>query len=237
MPSAEPVSSLESATRFLSASSMAARAASAAPVPEGSVGAGAGATIGKAAGAARAMKGGIGTASIEVGGITVAALVAVNAIGDVVDPRSGRIVAGARSVDGRTLLGTMRALKRGELPARLDARHAAGSATTLAVVATDAVLTKAETNKVAQMAHDGLARSIHPVHTMGDGDVVFALATGAARQAAMTTLVGALAADVLADAVLRAVRAARRIGGKGLPDLPAAADLGGTAESLPGDPR
>jgi len=131
----------------------------------------------------------------------------------------------------------MRALKRGELPARLDARHAAGSATTLAVVATDAVLTKAETNKVAQMAHDGLARSIHPVHTMGDGDVVFALATGAARQAAMTTLVGALAADVLADAVLRAVRAARRIGGAGLPDLPAAADLGGATADDPGESR
>ena len=183
------------------------------------------------------MKGGIGTASIEVGGITVAALVAVNAIGDVVDPRSGRTVAGARSADGRTLLGTMRALKRGELPARLDARHTAGSATTLAVVATDAVLTKPEANKVAQMAHDGLARSIHPVHTMGDGDVVFALATGAARLPASPTLVGALAADVLADAVLRAVRAARRIGGAGLPDLPAAVDLSGMNSEDAGDSR
>jgi L-aminopeptidase/D-esterase-like protein len=131
----------------------------------------------------------------------------------------------------------MRALKRGELPARLDARHAAGTATTLAVVATDAVLTKAEANKVAQMAHDGLARSIHPVHTMGDGDVVFSLATGAARQPGSPTLVGALAADVLADAVLRAVRAAEGIGGNGLPDLPSAADLARTGHKKeePGD--
>ncbi|MEO8835659.1 MAG: P1 family peptidase, partial [Caldimonas sp.] len=197
-------------------------------------------SVGKLFGIGRAMKGGVGTASIEVGGITVAALVAVNAIGDVVDPRSGRIVAGARSVDGRTLVGTMRALKRGELPPRLDARAAAGAATTIAVVATDAILTKAEATKVAQMAHDGLARTINPVHTMGDGDVVFALATGASGRRAPTTLVGALAAEVLAEAVLRAVRAARGIGGAGLPDLPdlpAASDLGASAiEEETGEP-
>ncbi|HEV7576195.1 MAG TPA: P1 family peptidase [Caldimonas sp.] len=193
---------------------------------EGNVGAGAGASVGKLFGIGRAMKGGIGTASIEVGGVTVAALVAVNAIGDVVDPRTGRVVAGARTEDGGKLVGTMRALKRGELSARLEARGAGGAATTLAVVATDAVLTKAEATKVAQMAHDGLARSINPVHTMGDGDVVFALATGASGRSAATTLVGALAADVLAEAVLRAVRAAKGIGGNGLPDLPCAADLG-----------
>ena len=192
---------------------------------EGNVGAGAGASVGKLFGIGRAMKGGVGTASIEVGGITVAALVAVNAIGDVVDPRSGRVVAGARSVDGKTLLDTMAALKRGELPPRLDLRAAAGAATTLAVVATDALLTKIEATKVAQMAHDGLARTINPVHTMGDGDVVFALATGASGQPAATTLIGALAADVLAEAVLRAVRAARGICGDGLPELPASGDL------------
>jgi L-aminopeptidase/D-esterase-like protein len=203
---------------------------------EGNVGAGAGASVGKLFGIGRAMKGGVGTASIEVGGLTVAALVAVNAIGDVVDPRSGRIVAGARTPDGKALVGTMRALRRGELPARLDPRHAAGVATTIAVVATDAVLTKAEATKVAQMAHDGLARSINPVHTMGDGDVVFALATGASGTAAAPTLVGALAADVLADAVLRAVRAATGIGGADLPDLPCAADLGGMHREEPEDP-
>jgi L-aminopeptidase/D-esterase-like protein len=206
---------------------------------EGNVGAGAGAVVGKLFGLGRGMKGGVGTASIEVGGITVAALVAVNAIGDVVDPRTGRVVAGARTEDGRKLVGTMRALKRGELPARLDPRSAVGAATTLAVVATDAVLSKAEATKVAQMAHDGLARSINPVHTMGDGDVVFALATGASGQAAATTLIGALAADVLADAVLRAVRAAKGIGGNGLPDLPGATDLAGAGHKReePGDNR
>jgi L-aminopeptidase/D-esterase-like protein len=208
-------------------------AASADAVAEGNVGAGAGASVGKLFGIARAMKGGIGTASLEVGGLTVAALVAVNAIGDIVDPRSGRVVAGARTADGRKLAGTMRALKRGDLPARLDPRHAAGAATTLAIVATDAILSKAEATKVAQMAHDGLARSINPVHTTGDGDVVFALATGASGRAAAPTLVGALAADVLADAVLRAVRAAQGISGGGLPDLPAAADLGASG----GHPR
>src|SRR6185369_3848721 len=154
---------------------------------EGNVGAGAGASVGKLFGIGRAMKGGIGTASVEVGGITVAALVAVNAIGDVVDPRTGRVVAGARTADGKKLVGAMRALRRGELPARLEPSGAAGTATTLAVVATDAVLTKAEANKVAQMAHDGLARSINPVHTMGDGDVVFALATGASGRSATPT--------------------------------------------------
>jgi L-aminopeptidase/D-esterase-like protein len=195
---------------------------------EGNVGVGAGASVGKLFGIARAMRGGVGTASIEVGGITVAALVAVNAVGDVVDPHSGRIVAGARSADGKRLVGAMRALRRGELPARVDPRSAVGAATTLAIVATDAVLTKAEATKVAQMAHDGLARSINPVHTMADGDVVFALATGASGQGAATTLIGALAADALADAVLRAVRAAEGIGGNGLPDLPSAADLART---------
>ena len=107
------------------------------------------------------------------------------------------------------------------MPVRLQA----GAATTIAVVATDAVLTKAEATKVAQMAHDGLARSINPVHTMGDGDVVFALATGASGLTSPATLVGALAADVLAEAVLRAVRAATRLHGTGLPDLPATADF------------
>jgi L-aminopeptidase/D-esterase-like protein len=203
---------------------------------EGNVGAGAGASVGKLFGIGRAMKGGVGTASIEVGGITVAALVAVNAVGDVVDPRTGRIVAGARTPDGKALVGTMRALRRGELPARLEPSSAAGTATTIAVVATDAILTKAEATKVAQMAHDGLARSINPVHTMGDGDVVFTLATGASRLSAATTLIGALAADVLADAVLRAVRAAVGVAGAGLPDLPCAADLGGTPREEPEDP-
>jgi L-aminopeptidase/D-esterase-like protein len=199
----------------------ACEAATTGPPAEGNVGAGAGASVGKLFGIARAMKGGLGSSAVTVNGLTVSALVAVNAIGDVIDPATGAVVAGARTPDGTALLGSMRALMDGELPARL----AIGSATTIAVVATDAVLTKAEACKVAQMAHDGLARSINPVHTMTDGDVVFALATGASGRKANVTLVGALAAEVLADAVLRGVLAARGIGGPGLPDLPAVADL------------
>jgi L-aminopeptidase/D-esterase-like protein len=199
----------------------ACEAASTEPVAEGNVGAGAGATVGKLFGIHRAMRGGIGSASVTAGGITVGALVAVNAIGDVIDPGNGQVVAGARTADGTQLLGTMRALLRGELPVLLQA----GLATTLGVVATDAVLTKAQANKMAQMAHDGLARSINPVHTMSDGDTVFALATGTSGKTASMTLLGALGAEVMAAAVLRAVRAATALKAPGLPDLPAAGEL------------
>ena len=192
------------------------------PVAQGNVGAGTGASIGKLFGIHRAMRGGLGSASITVGGITVAALVAVNAIGDVIDPSTGEPIAGARSEDGQRLQGTMASMRRGELMAPL----LAGSATTLGVVATDAVLTKAQANKMAQMAHDGFARSINPVHTMSDGDTIFALATGASGQAATLTLIGALGAEVVATAVVRAVRAATRLSGPGLPELPCANDLG-----------
>ena len=199
-------------------------AATADAVTEGNVGAGAGASVGKLFGIDRAMRGGIGSASISVGGITVAALVAVNALGDVIDPTTGHVVAGARTPDGLALQGTMAALLRGDVPAPLQP----GSATTLGVIATDAVLSKAQVNKVAQMAHDGLARAINPVHTAGDGDTVFALATGGSGRAGNVTLVGALAAEAMATAVVRAVRAATALHGdgpSGLPDLPAAADL------------
>lgn len=199
----------------------ACEAASSAPVSEGNVGAGTGAAVGKLFGIGRAMRGGIGSASVTVGGITVGALVAVNAIGDVIDPATGQVVAGARTADGTALFGTMQALLRGEVPAPLQP----GMATTIGVVATDAVLTKAQANKMAQMAHDGLARSINPVHTMTDGDTLFALATGASGRSASLTLIGALGAEVMATAVLRAVRAATRLHGPGLPDLPAAGDL------------
>jgi len=191
-------------------------AASETAAAQGNVGAGAGATVGKLFGIERAMKGGIGAASVTVAGITVGALVAVNALGDVIDPSTGQPIAGARTVDGRHLTGTMAALLRGELPAPLQP----GSATTIGVIATDAQLTKAQANKIAQMAHDGLARCINPVHTMGDGDTLFALGTGASGLAANTTLLGALAAEVTARAVLCAARAA-----SGLPGLPAAQDL------------
>ena len=186
---------------------------------EGSVGAGTGASVGKLFGIDRAMKGGIGSASVTVDGITVGALVAVNAIGDVIDPATGQPIAGARTADGRQLRGSMASMLRGELPAPLQP----GGATTIGVIATDARLTKAQATKVAQMAHDGLARSINPVHTMGDGDTLFALATGSAGRSANLTLLGALAAEVTARAVLRAVRAATPVSGP--PDLPACSDF------------
>jgi L-aminopeptidase/D-esterase-like protein len=199
-------------------------AAGTGPVAEGNVGAGAGATVGKLFGIGRAMRGGLGSASVVVDGITVAALVVVNALGDVIDPASGRPIAGARTADGGALLGTMGALLRGELPAPLQI----GSATTLGVIATDALLTKAQATKLAQMAHDGYARAINPVHTQTDGDTIFALATGGSARAANLTLLGAVGAEVMATAIVRAVRAATRLGGPAqphLPDLPAARDF------------
>ncbi len=188
----------------------ACEAATAQAPAEGNVGAGAGALVGKLFGIDRAMKGGIGTASLTVGGITIGALIACNALGDVIDPDTARVVAGARTVDGRALLDTRRALMRGELPKPL----LAGTNTTIGVVATDAVLTKMQANRLAVVAHDGLARSINPVHTMSDGDTLFALAT--CRVPLMAdgpgmTVLGALAAEVVALATLRAVRAARSV--------------------------
>ena len=208
----------------------ACQAASSAAPAQGSVGAGAGASVGKLFGIQHAMKGGIGSASIKVGSITVGALVAVNAIGDVVNPANGQVVAGARSADGARPLGILQALCAGQLPAALME----GLATTIGIVATDARLTKAQTNKLAAMAHAGLARSINPVHTASDGDALFALATGgrgsgsgkAAVSPAQLSLLGALAAEVTARAVLNAVRTATGLAQPGLPHLPSASDLG-----------
>lgn len=197
----------------------ACEAASTAHPAQGSVGAGTGASVGKLFGIEGAMKGGIGTASIQVGAITVAALIAVNAIGDVVDPASGRVIAGARGPDGRTPLDTMAALCDGQLPAHL----LDGMATTIGIVATDAALTKAQANKLASMAHDGLARSINPVHTATDGDALFAVATGGSGKPGHLSVLGALAAEVTARAVLNAVRAAT---GVDQPALPSARELG-----------
>ena len=194
----------------------ACKAAVATAPAEGNVGAGAGATVGKLFGMTRAMKSGIGTSSIRLEGITVGAIVAVNAIGDVFDPSTGKPIAGARTKDGKSLVNSIAAILRGEpLPSAL-----AGSATTIGVVATDAVLTKVQASKVAQMAHDGLARAINPVHTAYDGDTIFALATGKSSKPANLTLIGALAAEAMAQAVVRAVRAARGIAG-----LPSANEL------------
>jgi hypothetical protein len=178
---------------------------------------GAGATVGKLFGIERAMKGGIGSASITVGAVTVAALVAVNATGDVIDPASGQVIAGTRGNDGQPR-SAVTAICNGELPARAIA----GMATTIGVIATDAVLTKSQANKLATMAHDGLARTIHPVHTMADGDTLFALATGASGRPGEMTVLGVMAAEVTARAVLNAVRHAT---GLASPDLPSARDI------------
>ena len=195
----------------------AAGAASREAPAEGSVGAGAGATVGKLGGPGRAMKGGFGTASITLeSGLTVGAAVAVNAVGDIVDPATGAVVAGVRTEDGRGLADARRLLRSGGM---LSAPPP-GTNTTIGVVATNATLTKAEATKVAQMAQDGLARTIYPAHTTRDGDTVFSLATGAWDGTADVTLIGALAAEVMAEAILRAVRLA-----EGLPDVPSVTDL------------
>ncbi len=193
----------------------ACEAATAGPVPMGSVGAGAGASVGKLFGMARAMRGGLGSASLCLHGITVAALVAVNAVGDVVD-EADELVAGVRSVEGDRRVGTVASLLRGELPADL----VAGRATTLGIVATDARLDKAQCLRLATCGHDGLARTIRPVHTLYDGDTLFALATGKSQSKVHPLLLGTLAAEVVAQAVLRAVRSAT-----GLPGLPSVLDF------------
>ncbi len=172
-------------------------------VEEGQKGAGAGATVGKILGPAFASPGGVGTASMKLpSGVTVGALVVVNAFGDIIDPETGQILSGVRAIEGSGWLDTSRAIEQGFLSKA--ASFSAIENTTLAVVATDAALTKAQAQRVAVMAHDGLARAIRPVHTMFDGDTVFALSTGN-LQADVTT-VGSVAADLLARAIARVGR-------------------------------
>ncbi len=195
----------------------AAANASTGPVAEGNVGAGAGATVGKLAGQDRAMKGGIGSAALSLpDGLTVAALVAVNAAGDIVDPSTGRVLAGVRTPDGRSLADVRALIRAGQAVAARP-----GQSTTIGVVATSARLTKSQATKVAQMAHDGLARAISPVHTPLDGDTIFTLATGRYDRPVNLAAVGALAADAVAEAVVRAARAAASI-----PGYPATRDVG-----------
>jgi L-aminopeptidase/D-esterase-like protein len=190
------------------------------PPGEGNVGAGAGATVGKIFGMGAAMKSGIGSASIAVGdtGLVIGAIVAVNAVGDVKDCETGRIIAGARA-DGEGFLDSMAQLMQG---ATLPGHHPiqAGAHTTIGIVATNAALSKSEAAKVAQMAHDGLARTINPVHTAADGDTIFAAATGSSSVKADVTTIGAIGAEAIARAVNRAIRSAT-----GIPGLPAHRDL------------
>ena len=197
---------------------LACRAATPAAVAEGSVGAGAGATVGKmfVARGMRGMKGGVGSASTRLGDIVIASLAVVNAAGDIVDWRQGTIVAGARTADGRGFARTVDVLRRDlESPRAARAPIADGPfhATTLAVVGTNAALTKTQLTKLAMMANTGAARAINPYHTQGDGDQVLAISTGLSNPGVSLTALGAIAAEVVADAIVRAVRTATSVPG------------------------
>jgi L-aminopeptidase/D-esterase-like protein len=194
----------------------AAAAATSGKVVEGSVGAGAGATVGPSGGPGRSLKAGLGSYAIALpNGLVVGAIVAVNAVGDIIDPDTGQVVAGVRNPDG-TLADARQILRSGSTgqPPR------PGENTTIGLVATNAKLTKAEASRMALMADDGFARAIFPSHTMGDGDTVFSLATGTWSGQVNVTQIGALAADVMARAIVRAATEAT-----GLPNLPAVRDL------------
>jgi L-aminopeptidase/D-esterase-like protein len=204
----------------------AAQAATTAPVEEGSVGAGAGATVGKLGGFAEhpgypsgqrgPMKAGIGSFALRMpNGLVVAAMVAVNAVGDIIDPDSGQVIAGALTPDG-AFADARKILRSGAL----FQQPRPGENTTIGVVATNAKLTKSEVSRMALMADDGYARAIYPSHTNGDGDTVFSLATGRWSGSADVTVIGALAAEAMAQAIVRAATQAT-----GLPGLPAARDL------------
>lgn len=196
----------------------ACQSASAAAVAEGSVGAGTGATVGKmfVGRGLRGMKGGIGTASVRLGDVVIGALVVLNAAGDVLDWRQGSIVAGARTADGRTFARSVDLLRKD-----LDTRGASAApladqplrATTLAVVATNVALSKTHLTKLAMMANTGAARAINPYHTQGDGDQVLAVSTGLSKADVSLTALGAIAAEVVADAIVRAAKTATSVPG------------------------
>lgn len=186
------------------------------PPAQGSVGAGTGATVGKALGQESAVKGGLACASRRVGEYTVGALVAVNALGSIVDSGTGQIIAGPRDPKGPGFLDTVDLLENTAEPLEASALRN----TTLAVVATDAPLTKEQANKVAQMSHDGLAMAIRPAHTMFDGDVVFALSTGKGSPLPDVTPIGAAAVQTLSHAIVKAISRASTLGG-----VPSASEL------------
>ena len=199
---------------------LACESAGSGPVAEGSVGAGTGATVGKLLGRDRCLKGGIGTSSVDLGGgLMVGAIVAVNAVGGVVEPETGRIVAGPLAEDGRTMLDSMTLITD---PGFEDSRVRAGENTTIGVVATNADLTKAQANKLASVAHDGLAMAVRPAHLMGDGDTIFALATRQFEGEASMNRLCAAAAVCVSQSIVRGVRAATGIGG-----VQAISELGG----------
>lgn len=180
----------------------AARAATTDKVKEGNVGAGCGATVGKMMGISHCMKGGLGSASMELAnGLRIGAIVAVNAMGDVRDPHTGKILAGPYDAETGKITDSLEYMKTHSCYKPLP-----GTNTTIGAVAVNADLTKAEAKKIAQMAHNGLARTIFPVHTMSDGDTIFALGTGGGR--ASVDLIGTMAAVVMAEAIMNAIKQA-----------------------------
>ena len=194
----------------------ACQAATDTPVAEGNVGAGTGATAGKILGPGRAMKTGLGSTAVELGGgLVVGALVVANPLGDVVESRTGEILAGARSLTSDEPADTLAVMR--SLVGKASLKFASSN-TVIGVVATNARLNKEQTNKVAQMAQDGVARAVRPAHTLFDGDTLFALSTGKKR--ADVNLIGAYAAEVVAEAIARGAQAAGGLGG-----LPAWQDL------------
>lgn len=199
-------------------------AASALDPANGNVGAGAGATVGKLFGMQHAMRGGIGTASLCVNGITVGAIIACNAVGDVIDPDTGKVLAGARTQDGLSLRNSRNAILAGQTAATL----LPGTNTTIGTIATDAVLTKAQAHRLAQVAHDGLARAINPVHTMLDGDTLFALGTGKSDLPVDMLVLATLAAEVTARATVQAILSAKGLTASGM-HWPAASEPGRSA--------
>jgi len=188
-------------------------------VDEGSVGAGTGATVGKIRGVEFATKGGIGTAALRLfDGVTVGAIVAVNSFGDVVNPTTGQTIAGSRDPETGEFLGAVRQILRGDVNTPAPP---VGSATTIGVVATDAILDRDALTRVAALAQDGLARAVRPSHTLFDGDTFFALATGKSGTPGNPLAVAVAAGEVVATAIVRAVREARSLGG-----IPSASELG-----------
>jgi L-aminopeptidase/D-esterase-like protein len=185
-------------------------------IPEGCVGAGTGATVGKMLGIERATKSGVGTTSCKIGDdVVVAALMAVNAVGDIIDHRTGKIIAGPRNEQNNGFLSTAELLTGGTFTHR---KNPIATNTTLGVVATNANLTKEQVNKLAQMAHDGIARAINPCHTMYDGDAIFALSIG--DKTGDITALGTAAAELVADSIVRAVQQAETLAG-----IPAIRDI------------
>ncbi len=199
----------------------ACQAATNGPVSEGSIGAGAGATVGKMSvgerGARTAMKGGIGNACFSTpDGLRVGAIVAVNAVGDVYDPDTGRVLAGARSPDGSGFVHVARRIREtGSL--RLETPP---GNTTIGVIVTNARLTKTQASRIAQVGHDGLARAINPAHLQADGDTLFTMATGTWEGDINLSMVSILAAEAVTRAIIRAVVTA-----EGLPGYPSFSDL------------